>query len=149
MQTAAGRDIDNEQIEEISPMESNQFREFAVKFGEGMVICAESSPRFNCHGMTFAGRRTGIFESAELQKLLSDDGYVEIPRDRVLPGDIVMYIAEDGDYEHSGIVVEAPNERNLFVPKVRSKWGKYRELIHQGNRCPYNSSLLHYYRVTI
>src|SRR5262245_35364311 len=40
---------------------------------------------FNCHGLTFASRRTWIDKSGEVQKILDDDGYVEVPLAKVKP----------------------------------------------------------------
>jgi len=148
MHTAQANQIDNEQLDEISPFERNQFPQFEREFSTASEVCADPNPRFNCHGMTFASRRTGIFESAALTQILAEDGYEEIQADRVKPGDVIMYFGSDGDYEHSGLVVEPPRAETLNIPLVRSKWAKYRELIHVGNRCPYSFSNVKYYRVT-
>jgi len=147
MQTARGNQIDNEQLDEISPFERNQFPQFERNFSIATEVCAEPNAKFNCHGMTFASRRTGIFESAAIRQILNEDGYEEVERDRVQRGDVIVYISSDGDFEHSGLVVEPPTPRTLYIPTVRSKWAKYRELIHPGNQCPYNFSNVRYYRV--
>lgn len=63
------------------------------------------------------------------------------------PGDVIVYYGPEGDFEHSGLVVDPPMQENLWIPMVRSKWGKYRELIHPGNRCPYDFSNVKYFRV--
>jgi len=147
MHTAQANQIDNEQLEEISVCERNQFPLFESRYSFGSEICAEPNPRFNCHGMTFGSRRTGIFDSEVLAKVLREDGYEEIPTERVKPGDVIVYYNRDGDCEHSGLVVESPRPETLNVPKVRSKWAKYRELIHVGNQCPYSFEDVRYYRV--
>ena len=138
MQTARGVQIDNEQIDEISPFERNQFPQFERDFSFATEVRCEPTPRFNCHGMTFASRRTGIFESSTLKQILNEDGYEQIEKDQVKAGDVIMYYGNDGDFEHSGLVVKPPTPNSLNVPTVRSKWAKYKELIHPGNRCPYN-----------
>jgi hypothetical protein len=64
----------------------------------------------------------------------------------VLAGDVVLYVHPSGDIEHSAIVVVAPRDSLLRVPTVLSKWGKYAEIIHAANRCPYDFSNPEYYR---
>ena len=148
MDSAEANQIDNEQLDEISWFERNQFPQFERDFTLASEVCAESNPRFNCHGMTFASRRTGIFESSALRQILKEDGYEEIQKGQVMPGDVIVYYSSDGDFEHSGLVVEPPTRQNLNVPRVRSKWAKYRELIHPANRCPYDFSNAKYFRVS-
>ncbi len=48
---------------------------------------------YNCHGLTFAARRTWIHEPSELLKILEDDDYEEVTNG-ILPGDIAIYIHE-------------------------------------------------------
>jgi len=98
--------------------------------------------------MTFASRRTGIFETITVRQILNDDGYEEIShKEQVKAGDVILYFADDGDCEHSGLVVKPPASDSLGVAIVRSKWAKYRELIHRANQCPYNFSKAKYFRV--
>jgi hypothetical protein len=97
--------------------------------------------------MTFGCRRTGIFESEVVVRILREDGYREIPSIEVASGDVIIYYDDDGDLEHSGIVTESPRPETLNVPTVRSKWAKYKEIIHLANRCPYNFANVKYYRV--
>jgi hypothetical protein len=113
----------------------------------GAIFRLGPSPYYNCHGMTFAGRRTAIEESQQVMAVLADDDYEEIPRERVLPGDVVVYYANDGDLEHSGVVIEPPSQANLWIPTVCSKWGALSEVIHAGNDCPYFFGGARYYRV--
>lgn len=103
---------------------------------------------YNCHGLTFAARRTEIWSSSQVRKILSEDDYDMIGCiNEVLPGDIVIYIDEHGDICHSGIVIE--NAADLLVrnPKILSKWGCAHEVIHFVKDCPYNQSNVEYYRV--
>lgn len=101
------------------------------------------SRKYNCHGLSFASRRTAIESPAEIAKIIKDDDYQQIQSDKVLPGDIVIYY-EDGDVSHSGIVVRV-NE--LKVPIVLSKWGHCHEVVHQLGRCPYKQTDVRYYRI--
>jgi hypothetical protein len=100
------------------------------------------SRKYNCHGLTFASRRTWISKATEVAKILRDDDYVALPDVKdVLPGDIVVYL-QNGDVEHSGIVIKSG-----FVPTVLSKWGPAHEVLHLVNDCPYDSMQVSYYRI--
>ena len=102
-------------------------------------------PHYNCHGMTFAARRTAISASSEVQKILNEDGYVEVKENCLIPGDIMLYIAPDGDIEHSATVVAITEKP--FMPIVVSKWGIGFEAMHAANHCPYNMQHARYYRI--
>jgi hypothetical protein len=147
LESCAARPIDNERLYEISAYETNLFRQFDADYGTNERR-SDPTPIYNCHGLTFASRRTGIFESSTIGQILNEDGYVEIPQARVLEGDVIMYFdQESGDFEHSGIVILRPKPENLNVPVVCSKWGKYAEVVHLANNCPYNFGAVKYYRV--
>lgn len=146
LQTKARRDIDNEQITEISSFELAQFRGMASQ-AAGTRQRVGPTPVYNCHGMTFASRRTGVFETATLVQIIAEDGYREVAREDVMAGDVILYHDDSGDIEHSGVVVTPPSVATLWVPMVYSKWGKYAELEHFGNRCPYNFANIKYYRM--
>jgi hypothetical protein len=101
------------------------------------------SRQYNCHGLTFASRRTWICKPSEISKILHDDSYEQIQRpEDVLPGDVVVYTRE-GDPEHSGIVVSISPE--IWV---LSKWGALHEVIHRVTECPYNQAYPEFYRIT-
>jgi len=102
----------------------------------------EPSRKYNCHGLTFAARRTWIWKPSEIAKILKDDEYERINVDDVLPGDIAVYYT-NGDAEHSGVVVN----RGEIVPIVVSKWGPNHEVIHRVHECPYDAAEILYYRI--
>ena len=102
-----------------------------------------SSRKYNCHGLSFASRRTWIKDSGEIAKILQDDDYSEIPLDQIKPGDFAVYW-KDGDYEHSGIIVEVGE--NPKMAKILGKWGFCHEVVHWANYCPYSGEIK-YYRV--
>ena len=104
----------------------------------------EASRKYNCHGLTFASRRTRILDPAEIAKILREDEYSEVAFTDVLPGDIVVYY-KDGDLEHSGIVVSVDN---FHVPTILSKWGSVHEVVHKVSQCPYDPANARYYRIT-
>lgn len=147
LSTATGWTIPNYQIGEISSFEQSQFGDLDRRFGTSTIARCESTALYNCHGMTFASRRTGIFDSDVLQRILADDKYVELQTKDVLPGDVLLYVSDDGDIEHSAVVVESPSAERLGIPRVVSKWGKYREVLHWANDCPYSFAGARYFRV--
>ena len=104
----------------------------------------QPSAIYNCHGLTFAARRTGISKSAEVQKILNEDGYVKIERSQISIGDIAIYQAKDtNEIEHSGIIVEV----GQFGPRILSKWGQCHEVIHFIAECPYDAAQVTFWRI--
>ena len=104
------------------------------------------SRKYNCHGLTFASRRTWIDSAEEVHKIIREDEYEEInPVARVMPGDVAVYYGEGGDVEHSGVVIRLDA---LNVPIILSKWGACHEIIHPVGRSEYDASNVKYYRIT-
>ena len=97
---------------------------------------------YNCHGLTFAARRTSITDPNAVQMILNEDDYEQVNDDEVCAGDIAVYYVA-GDAEHSGIVVE----RDKFGVRILSKWGGAHEVIHRVGECDYDTSDVRYYRV--
>ncbi len=106
---------------------------------------------YNCHGLTFADRRTFITKDSAIQTILRDDGYEQIIERDLLEGDIILYMNKENGIIHSGVVIEKPGKIKAgpIFPRVVSKWGSYWEFIHWANRCPYyeEGSILSYFRV--
>jgi hypothetical protein len=137
---------------------ANQINREPVRFGDVLRVrdferqygfpCqhrpVKPSRKYNCHGLTFASRRTWIDSPAEIAKIIKEDEYEEVPFEKVMAGDIAIYYV-DGDAEHSGIVVSV-NE--LKVPIILSKWGPYHEVVHPVSRSEYDASNIRYYRIT-
>lgn len=145
-QTRQRWDIPNEQSTEISRSElalGPSPQSFSILSNNVRV---EYSPIYNCHGLTFASRRTSIFDVGAVRKIIRDDAYEKIQPNEVKPGDIVLYVSEDGDIYHSGVVVSFP-KAPLFIPTVCSKWGKGPEVLHSANVGPYSYSNPEYYRI--
>ena len=147
LETRTGRPLPNSQSKEFSHFERNQFAKYAAQY-PNVRVRTEPNPIYNCHGFTFASRRTGLHEDDALKHILQDDGYEEIPLDKVLPGDIVIYYGDTGDIRHSGMVIEGPSEPLKF-PRIVSKWGKYGEVIHfVHDKPPYYGVTYRYFRIT-
>jgi hypothetical protein len=98
---------------------------------------------YNCHGLTFAARRTGISEPAQVQKIINDDAYVQLSlTNKPETGDIAIY-RENGDISHSGIVVYV----KAGTPWILGKWGDMHEVIHEPYDCPYRTAVITFYRL--
>lgn len=134
LETSKNTGIKNFQDKEIGTFERNWSRNLPKKFPK-IVPRTEPTPLYNCHGLTFASRRTKIISWNELKKILADDCYEELKLSAVKPGDIVLYFSETGDATHSGVIVEY-DPPNTVVPLVCSKWGNAGEFIHSLRDCP-------------
>ena len=100
LQTKKGRSIRNLQKPKILP--------HRIKMAEDLILDTfpeidpslidkrrEATALYNCHGMTFACRRTGIYETEDIRHILSDDGYRRLSDTEVREGDIVLYYDAD------------------------------------------------------
>jgi len=134
LETSKKTGIDNFQDTEISSFQLNWNLKLPIQH-PNTIIRTKPSPTYNCHGLTFASRRTRIEKSSNINKILCDDSYEEIVDIKnVLPGDIVVYYSKTGDPNHSGIVVE--NNCKTIIPIICSKWGCAGEFIHSLRDCP-------------
>jgi len=120
-----------------------QIADLKTKYRRASHRPINPSRKYNCHGLTFAARRTWIEEPTEIKKIIEDDEYVEVRREQVLPGDVVVYYV-GGDAEHSGIVV---GRDDFAGPLVLSKWGTLHEVIHFVPECPYDAGNVVFYRI--
>ena len=135
--------IPNRQSPNIAPMLANSVHRIRARYPHATRRSAPSG-FYNCHGLVFASRRTRIFPE-DIQRILKEDGYLQVGEEEVLAGDVVLYVKPDGDIEHSGIVIRKPE---LKVPWVVSKWGDGEEFVHAALNCPYNEDITFlYYRV--
>jgi hypothetical protein len=137
--TRLGNQIENEtDLEDVRWGDKVQAEDFKSQFRHETHRPVSPSRKYNCHGLSFASRRTNIWESKEILKILKEDDYEELKAtEPPLPGDIVIYFLM-GDVWHSGIVVEI--EPLLKVPIILSKWGKAHEVVHKVRNCPYNEA---------
>ena len=82
-----------------------------------------------------------------MRQAIDEDRYQEIDRSNVLPGDVILYLAADGDIEHSGIVVALESVGSVPVPMICSKWGTGAERLHSWSYGPYDPTNVRYYRI--
>jgi hypothetical protein len=144
LQTKSGNCVANEQCD-ISGWERAQFEEIERRWPLGETRC-DPTGIFNCHGLTFAARRTSVSDPNEVRKILDHDGYEAVEEADLLPGDIILYRGDKGDIEHSGMIVNVP-DNNFGIPKIISKWGKFKEFVHMANQCPYNYFNITFHRI--
>lgn len=144
VQTRRGTGIANSQPTRATVLELRQADELRRRYN-ACFFRTGPIPFYNCHGLTFASRRTRLWEPASIRTILIEDGYSEIPRERASAGDVVLYTARSGEVEHSGVVLEVPPLP--FLPMVLSKWGGGPEVVHSIAACPYDSSNLRFYRI--
>jgi hypothetical protein len=141
--------IANSQAWGLSAYEWHQLEVHAKYEGSGIRRVAPECPVYNCHGLTFGSRRTGVYEdNSQIFAILDDDGYVELNPREADTGDIVLYFDPEGLLSHSGIVISRGSEE-LGLPMIWSKWGKGYEMVHFVNRCPYSAENVKYYRLKI
>jgi hypothetical protein len=134
LETSRGTGIKHVQELELTEYEINWDRYFERTYDRAKRRTAPSA-LYNCHGLTFASRRTKIYLPSQIQLILADDRYEEIPLAIVMPGDIAVYVSDrTGDINHSGIVVAY--DQNLVTPMICSKWGKGGEYVHPAHHCP-------------
>lgn len=145
LQTRQKSNVANE-INEIQPTAGmrQQADDYKRKYRREFHRNTDPTSTYNCHGLTFAARRTQIFDPAEILKILAEDGYNLISRSALEPGDIAIYRnPTNGDIEHSGIVVE----RTDYGARILSKWGSCHEVVHSVAESPYDASAVEYYRL--
>ena len=137
LQTRCLRQIKNELLKrEPIPGQVAQAQDYKARFSGCQHRPTKVSLRYNCHGLTFAARRTAIWDSEALQIILDDDGYCKVPWEDVVTGDIAIYV-EAGDYSHSGIISYVDRSGVVPVMWVLSKWGHAHEVVHKLHECPY------------
>jgi len=149
--TAAGNPIDNYRIFSLSQFERNQFNDYNQSKYLLTTFRCNPSPEYNCHGMSFASRRTNIDKATVIRTILADDKYKRIDNIKeTLIGDIVLYVSvSDGDIMHSGTLVLCEHsDADLSNIRVLSKWGKYKEAIHPLRETGYKDYKLEFYRLT-
>jgi hypothetical protein len=147
LETRQGNQITNCQTDWFSPLDQRWCEDLERDYPEEDRR-SEPTSIYNCHGLTFASRRTAIDNSQEVLKILEDDKYVEVDNRLVKEGDVVLYFNRgNNEIEHSGIVVSSPDDDPFEGPRICSKLGKYREVIHSVYKCPYTLSDIRYYRI--
>ena len=133
LETSQRTGIENHQDAELSAILVDWAKRLRQQYPNARPRTSPSA-QYNCHGLTFAARRTWVYKSISIATILDDDQYEEVSWSEVLPGDIVIYYSEEGDPNHSGVVVEAGG--TLVAPIICSKWAHAGEFVHGLRDCP-------------
>src|SRR5579884_3544505 len=85
-------------------------------------IRKEACGVYNCAGLVWANRRTAIYESAEYELILREDGYRKIVgEEKVQLGDIVVCrLSNDTKIVHVGVIILFKDEPAEFGKKPAS-----------------------------
>jgi hypothetical protein len=120
-------------------------REYQDKYPDEIHRPVEPSSMYNCHGLTFAARRTGINKHDHVKQILAEDDYKPIGSGSpIFAGDVAIYL-EKSEIVHSGIVAWVCKKTGDIW--ILSKWGEYHEAIHRPLNCPYPQCTVNYYRL--
>ena len=147
LQTRLGNDIANWRPAYLSQFMLNQIADLPARYDKMISRHKEPVPAYNCHGFTFASRRTWIDDPSELKQIMDDDRYIEINESEVLPGDVIIYYDEKNVPEHSGLVIREPAKSKLKVALICSKWGGFGEVVHEAHYGPYCKGASRFFRV--
>src|SRR5690242_18488233 len=96
LETSQRSGIPNHQDTEISKFHLNWSKQIKTMHLKA-IERTKPSPLYNCHGFTFACRRTRVETNLSIQTILMDDKYEEVRLEHVLAGDIVIYYSDEGD----------------------------------------------------
>ena len=112
----------------------------------GACRCRPPADHYNCHGLTFANRRTGIWRSDQIRIILADDGLEPVEASELREGDIAVYF-EGPEISHTGVVLRVidngPEDgRRVWI---LSKWGILGEYAHFVGEDPYPECTVVYY----
>lgn len=134
LETSTGRGLDNHQNAQITHQVVAWDRKMRKDYPNARPR-TKVTVSYNCHGLTFASRRTWVYRNVSIKFVLQDDKYDEITEmQNVLPGDVAIYHSDSGDLNHSGIVVAAGLPE--VMPLICSKWANAGEFIHSLRECP-------------
>jgi hypothetical protein len=123
--TRCGNPISNNQGGQVSPGRAKAFRDMCQKSNWEFRCGPEGL--YNCAGHVWASRRTGISQTADWRRILTDDGYRRVSETSLRPDDLVLYRDLDADtYLHIARIVRLEigvSSSSPPIPIVLSKWG--------------------------
>lgn len=145
LETRAQNKIDNDQCRDaLKHGDFLQATDWLNEFPRA-IMRGDPTAYYNCHGLSFACRRTGIHAGETLSLILRDDDYLQIQYRDTLPGDLVVYFDEaENEIIHTGILVTRAADPEMWVV---SKWGSGPEMLHRLQDCPYDKSRKMFYRM--
>jgi len=108
---------------DLTAVEKAQLNQLVTTEHPGVVLEAQPTLKFNCHGFAYAAAH-GWFNSPRMFQL---EDYTLVEVEDVRKGDIVSYFM-DHTLMHSAIVEEVSGGE---IAKLRSKWGKQATVLHR------------------
>jgi hypothetical protein len=146
--TRFGQEIPNVQDPDPPPSKAEKLVALLRKKHPFVIFRRPPSGQYNCHGLTFANRRTCILDPKAVCTILEDDEYRTIRLREVQQGDIAVF-KEGGEISHTGIVLEViegePPGRGLRNIRIISKWGPAGEYVHMVSDGPYSQADVGYW----
>ena len=118
---------------------------YGKKYSDATAKPDSLTKTYNCHGLTFASRRTNITSGVE--SILTQDNYKQIDYGNVLAGDLVAYVSKGAfgaEVAHTGFALY----KKGITLWVNSKWGAAAEFVHAVGDCPWGDHEIRYYRKT-
>lgn len=149
LETRKGHTIANSQ----SPEPSDQNRRVHASLLAKNPDWVERKPPcgvYNCFGHIWASRRTAIYDTPLIERILGDDGYRQMREDEVpFVGDLVLYRSEQLGILHVGQIIELREleggQGQRLIPWVLSKWDDSSgEIIHHSRHVPYDAQDIEY-----
>lgn len=142
LQTRKGTDIENQIGPAVTAKGVAEFKRICAKYQIEWSIRKPCTEGYNCAGHVWASRRTSVYDTSEVRKILSEDGYSRTDN----PGidDVVLYWNDRGEFCHVARIVEVRTAEGMAirVPWVVSKvcdWGG--EAVHRAHDFPNRSNL--------
>ena len=121
--TSRGNQIANTQGAKVGAGRVSAFRDKCLR--KNWKFRRDSNGLYNCAGLVWASRRTGISQNEEWLKILADDGYRQTSHP--ILDDLVLYRdSDDRSFLHVGRIVgiePGVSELSPKIPIVLSKWG--------------------------
>lgn len=102
------------------------------------VALAPKSGKYNCHSYAwYQQTTTNEYYLYDPSPYYEDGSYIEVSSPQV--GDIICYFDENGDNDHSAVIVEVDNSKSDLLESltVVSKWGPQELYKHRADNCIY------------
>ena len=121
LDTRVGKAVDNKQSSPPDRQDVAIFERICQQHSQWRVRkpCCGT---YNCFGLVWASRRTCIFESDEVRRILDEDGFRRIDLAQAVCGDVVTYHHEGSKVIwHAGVIEIRELSGGGVVPWVLSK----------------------------
>jgi hypothetical protein len=138
--TRAGTEIPNEVAADPSPQHFARYEALLQKHKFGWRPRKPPCGGYNCFGHVWASRRTAIYDTESVRRILVEDGYRITLNPQV---DDVALVVEESDVYHVGRVIElrSVNPGSPSIPWILSKWDDWGgEVLHSVQDLPFDPS---------